>query len=124
MALTGGWAGEARYGKVSGARPRKAIDRSEPLGHDAETKYEADLRDGLRRFDEFAKGLGWAGVEELAEQSVQTIGGVFGDFVMKAFDDDETRGDTAFALLGFRRRYWWLKVATTLAWRLLKEWQL
>ena len=26
--------------------------------------------------------------------------------------------------LGFQRRYWWLKVATTPAWRLLKEWQL
>ena len=50
--------------------------------------------------------LGWTGVEELAEQPVQTIGGAFGEYVMKAFDDDTTRGDTAFALLGFQRKYW------------------
>ena len=104
LALIGGWTGGPRYGEVSGARPRKAIDRSEPLGQDVEAKYEADLRDGLKRVDEFSRGLGWTGVEELAEQSVQTIGGVFGDFVMKAFGDDDAPGDIAFALLGLQRR--------------------
>ena len=53
------------------------------------------------KFEELAQGLGWERLEELVQEPVQTLGGVFGDYVMSAFDEDANRGDTAFSLLGF-----------------------
>ena len=50
------------YRGVVGTRPRKGIDRGQPLGHDVERKYEADCQEGLKRFDEFVRGAGWSGV--------------------------------------------------------------
>ena len=102
LVLLGGLLGPGSR-SVSGARPRKEIDRSEPLGHDVGSKYANDCEEGLKRLEYVVQELGWTGVEELAEQSVQTIGGAFGEYAMKALDDDTTRGDTASALLGFQQ---------------------
>ena len=55
---------------------------------------------------------------------MREIGDTLGEYVSLLFEKDEVRGAAEHAVLGFQRRFWWLKPATQPAWRLVSEWHL
>ena len=46
------------------------------------------------------------------------------EFVVDAFEEDETRGDTEIVVLGYQRKFWWTQPAMRPAFKLLREWRL